>query len=421
MTNWTESKIKAIDDTKLHRVDKCLYIQANKSGRRRWVYRYRSRVDGKLKQFDLGEFGKARDGKLSIAEARKQARTYRLVADPKHEFEVALEALREQQSGTKAVPTFAECRKQYIDIRQADWKNAKHQAQWTSTLRTYVEPVFGDVAVNEVTAEHVLAALQPHWHEKTETMTRVRCRIGKILDWAASPTRRYRSGPNPAAWEGNLEHELASPTKLKRKRFRHHPALPYSQMHEFMTELRTVDSTSARALEFLVLTAARTNEVRMMEWSEVDLDRQLWVVPSHRMKTERPHRVPLSDAAIAVLEGQLGQHDKLVFPGARHNRPLSNMAMLEQLRGMREAVTVHGFRASFKTWTAEKTPFPRLVVEAALSHTIRNEVEAAYMAGGDHDGETDFLERRVEVMDRWAQFIDTPPAAENVTELKATA
>jgi integrase len=275
------------------------------------------------------------------------------------------------------------------------WKNPKHGDQWINTLRAYAFPVFGGKAVSEVTTDDVLSALTPMWQTKHETATRVRQRIEAVL--SAAKARGLRSGENPAAWRGHLDSLL--PTISKRRRVEHHPAMPWQDVPAFMSELRLRSSMSAWALQFTILTARRTGEVIGARWPEIDLRAGLWTIPAARMKAQREHRVPLSHQALALLKA-LPRTDgsDAVFWGAR-KPTISNMAMLELLRGMRPGMTVHGFRSSFRDWAAESTSFPSEVIEMPLAHTIGNQVEAAYRRG-------DLLDKRRELMQAWAGYLE---------------
>ena len=256
--------------------------------------------------------------------------------------------------------TFRQCGEAYIAAHRAGWKNDKHAAQWPSTLTTYVYPVFGDQPVQVVDVGLVMKALEPIWTEKAETASRVRGRIESILDWATA--RGYRQGENPARWRGHIENLL--PKKTKIRPVEHHAALPYPEIGGFMVELHRQDGIAARALEFAILTAARTGEIIGARWAEIDFAERLWTVPAERMKAGKEHRVPLSDATLAILEKlRETRESDFVFPGSRSSRPISNMAMLMLLRRIgRGDLTAHGFRSSFRDWAAECTTFPvRLV------------------------------------------------------------
>jgi integrase len=291
--------------------------------------------------------------------------------------------------------TFAECAEAYIKAYRAGWRNAKHGAQWEATLNTYAAPVFGSLPIQGIDTVLVMKVLEPIWNEKTETASRVRGRIEFVLDWAK--VRGYRAGENPARWRGHLDKLL--PRRSKVTKVEHHAALPYADAGVFMRELRAREGTAPRALEFLILTAARVSEAVNAKWEEIDLKRRLWVVPADRMKGGREHRIPLSDAAVKLLKGQAEKKQSdFVFPGWRSNKPLTGAACLKLLHDMnRPALTVHGFRSTFRDWCAEQTNYPREIAEAVLAHVVSNKAEAAYQRG-------DLLERRRLLMQAWADY-----------------
>jgi integrase len=298
----------------------------------------------------------------------------------------------------------------YIAAHESAWRNPVHKAQWRSTLDAYVHPVIGETAVSDISTDDVLRILTPIWAEKPETASRVRGRIGgrieSILDYATA--RRWRPAvDNPARWRGHLAHML--PARRKLARVEHHAALPWQDVPAFMAKLRAQTATAARALEFTILTAARTGEAIGARWSEIDIDNALWTVPAERMKGGRAHRVPLSAAALAVLRHMLPLRpaggDSFVFPGLRPGRPLSSMAMLKLLARMGHGdLTVHGFRSAFRDWCEEATHTPHAVAEAALAHAVADKVEAAYRRG-------DLFEKRRALMEDWAAYCGRAPAA----------
>lgn len=295
--------------------------------------------------------------------------------------------------------TFDACAAAYIEAQEAAWRNPKHRQQWRNTLSTYASPVFGSLPVQAVDVGLVMKCLEPIWTTKPETASRLRGRIESILDWAA--VRGYRRGDNPARWRGHLDKLL--PARGKIRQVEHHSALPYSEIAEFLTALRAEEGVAARALEFLVLTATRTGEVIAARWDEVHLKEKVWVVPAVRMKAGREHRVPLSAAALAVLQQMReAREGEFIFPGGKAGRPLSNMAMLKVLRRMDRAdLTAHGFRSTFRDWAAERTNFPREVAEMALAHTVSDKVEAAYRRG-------DLFQKRRQLMEAWARSCGSP-------------
>jgi integrase len=301
------------------------------------------------------------------------------------------------QAEAERAITFEQCAKAYVASHEAGWKNDKHRAQWHSTLKTYVYPVIGQLPVKAVDTSHVMQILEPIWTSKPETASRVRGRIEVILSWAK--VREYREGENPAQWRGHLDHLL--PAKGKVRKVVHHAALPYLEVPAFMKVLRQLEGFSARALEFLILTATRTNETLSATWDEIDWDRNLWTIPGSRMKAGKDHRVPLSSPAIKLLSemAELKIND-FIFPGTKLGRPLSQMSLLMLMRRMGYGdITTHGFRSSFRDWVAECTTFPGEVAELALAHAVPNAVEAAYRRG-------DLLVKRQQLMRNWAGFCD---------------
>jgi integrase len=383
-----------------------LYLQVGTTGSKSWVYRYK--VGSKLYEMGLGPLHT-----VGLAEARtraRQCREHRL--DGLDPLVVRKAARMQAKLDAAKSMTFTACAEGYITAHKAAWRNAKHRDQWSNTLSTYVEPVFGALPVQVVDTALVMKAIEPIWAEKPETASRVRGRIEAILDWAT--VRGYRQGENPARWRGHLDKLL--PKKSKVRRVEHHPALPYAEIVAFMVELRQQQGVAARALEFAILTAARTGEVIGAHWDEFDLIERLWTVPAERMKAGKVHRVPLPDAALAIVEKMAEiRHSDFVFSGGKAARPLSNMAFLMLLRRLgRGDLTAHGFRSSFRDWAAERTGFPPEVAEMALAHTISNNVEAAYRRG-------DLFQKRRQLSDAWAKFCATPPAAGGVVQLRQRA
>jgi integrase len=297
--------------------------------------------------------------------------------------------------------TFRQCAEAYIEAHRPSWKNAKHAAQWPSTLETYVYPVFGDSPVQAVDVGLIMRVLEPIWKTKTETASRLRGRIESILDWAAA--RGFRQGDNPARWRGHLRHLL--PPRSRVQKVKHHAALPYREIGTFMKLLREQEGTSALALEFLILTMARTGEVIGATWEEIDLSAGIWTIPAVRMKAGKEHRVPLSEPALAILRRlETGKQGKFVFPGGKPGKALFNRAMFMLLGRLgRSDLTVHGFRSTFRDWAAESTNFPREVAEQALAHSLQDKVEAAYRRG-------DMFEKRRGLMKAWAGFCSVQEA-----------
>jgi len=355
---------------------------------------------------------------VSLLEARKRASERRL---QRHDGIDPIEARRAERlkvrlEAAKTI-TFKECAEGYIKAHRAGWRNGKHASQWEATLATYAEPIIGKLSVQAIDTALVLKVLEPIWTEKPETAGRVRGRMESILDWAK--VRGYRMGENPARWKGHLDHLL--PARSKVQKVEHHAALPYAELPGFLVSLREQEGVAARALEFLLLTGARTGEVIGARWNELDLLDKTWTLPAARMKAGREHRVPLSFRALAILEKmQAHRHgdDGFVFPGGKAGRPLSNMAFLMLLRRMdRGDLTAHGFRATFKTWASERTGFQNEIVEATLAHVVGNKVEQAYQRG-------DMFEKRRRLMQQWATFCTTAPAQEtasNVAPIRQTS
>ncbi len=369
-----------------------LYLQVGEKGTKSWLFRFM--LDGKARQMGLGAVHT-----ISLPEAREAAlKCRKLLHEGMDPIEARKEALISQQLQTASAMTFKECAEAYIKSHSAGWRNAKHTAQWTSTLKTYVFPVFGSLPVQAVDTALVMKALDPIWQVKTETASRVRGRIEAILDWAKA--RNYREGENPARWKGHLDNLL--PARSKVKKVKHHAALPYDEIGAFMNQLSERESVSARGLEFQILTAARTGEVMGANWAEIDIDKALWTIPAERTKTDVEHRVPLSTSVIALLEHMREvSSSEFVFPGAKAGKSLSSMAFLQLLKRMgRGDLTAHGFRSTFRDWAAERTAFPREVAEMALAHTIGDKVEAAYRRG-------DLFEKRRKMMDAWADYCGT--------------
>src|SRR5215831_6621472 len=399
-------KLKSLDVERkppgLHPDGKGLYLQVAPGGGRSWLFRYS--LHGKEHRIGLGSVSAV---PLKLArQLATQARQLRATgADP-------LAKKRDQRNAhivaeAKAT-TFRECAESYIAAHEAGWRNPKHRQQWRSTLEQYCFPIMGALPVEEIDTGTVLKVLEPIWRDKTETASRLRGRIESILDYAKA--RGYRNGENPAHWRGHLDMLLARPAKIAPHE--HHAALPYLEIGSFMSDLRGRDSTSARCLEFLILTAARTGEVIGAQWSEFDLAAKVWTVPANRMKGGREHRVPLSNRAVEIVRLMQSRcENDFVFPG--RSGGLSNMSLLALLRNMGRALTAHGFQSSFRTWAAEQTNFANEVCEEALAHVIGDKVEAAYQRG-------DLFEKRRRLMEAWAAFCSKPSRATgNVTALRS--
>jgi integrase len=385
-----------------------LVLRVADGGSKAWLFRYKTQ--GRVREMGLGPVHD-----VSLAEARERAREARRLRragiDP-------IDAKREQQAAARLdaakMITFSQCAAAYIENHRSAWRNGKHAAQWEATLRTYAYPVFGNLPVAAVDTALVIKVLDPIWSKKPETASRLRGRIEAVLDFAR--VRGYRDGQNPARWKGHLKEALPAINKVRK--VKHHAALPYAEIGAFMADLRPREGGAAAALEFAILTVARTGEVIGARWSEIDMTAGVWAIPAERMKAGIEHRIPLSKQALAVLRRvAAGKVNDVVFSGQKPGRPLSNMALLMMLRRIgRDNITAHGFRSTFRDWAAERTTFPREVVEAALAHTVTNKVEAAYRR-------SDLFERRRPLMQQWGSFCDqqAADAGATVVPLRASA
>ncbi len=367
------------------------------TGARSWILR--TTMGSKRSDIGLGSYPA-----VTLAEAWERARTaLATIREGKN-------PIAERQSKQAAIAwTFKTCALAYIEAFKPSWKNAKHAQQWENTLTTYVYPVFGDKHVSDVDTEDVTNVIRPHWATKNETINRVRNRIELVLAWAAAQGYRPK-GFNPAQWRGHLDQVLPKPSKVnKRTSFE---AMPIDGMFTFMHRLAMIEGTSARCLEFTILTACRSGESRGALWSEIDLDTATWSIPGERMKSGRPHRVPLSDRAAGLLDtlprfvNDDGKEIDLVFPGLRGDKSLSDMSLTLCMRRMGLTAVPHGFRSTFTDWVAERTAYPAEVREMALAHAIGNDTEAAYRRG-------DLFDKRRNLMNEWAGFLETAPAKGN--------
>jgi integrase len=391
-----QSEVAAINVPGKYRLAPGLYLQVSGRDAKSWIYRYT--VRGQERFMGLGS---ARD--VTLAQARKRVEELRVThlskkIDPIAERRAAGDIARAAKA--KAVP-FRERAEQYITAHEGEWRNPKHRAQWRATLQTYAYPVIGDLPASAINVSHIVEVLRPIWVEKAETARRVRGRIEAVLDYAADPDDpTYR---NPAALTAQLKKVL--PKLGKARRPSRHASLPYDEAPAFLKALRareemgTTASVAALALEFAILTTARTNEVLGARWGEM-LPVGVWTIPAERMKALREHRVPLCPEAMRVLERARALHNgDLVFPSRPFDRPLSSSSMMAVLKRMNRAdLTVHGFRATFRTWAAERTMFPREVAEAALAHVVGDDTERAYQRG-------DLFEKRRNLMNEWSEYL----------------
>jgi integrase len=367
---------------------------------------FRYTRDGRAHWMGLGSYPD-----ITLARAREKATDARRILadglDPLAQKHAVRASLSQQQAEQIKSLTFDQAAEQYIASHSAGWRSGAHEKQWTTSLRTHVSPVIGELPIKAIDTALVLTALRPIWTIKPDTASRIRGRIESILDWAR--VQGFREGENPARWRGHLDHLLPRPRKVKAPE--HHPSLPYSEVSAFIARLRERKGTAAQVLELVILTAARAGEVVGMRWAELDLSAKVWTVPASRMKAGREHRVPLSASAIALLE-KLPRSGEHVFPG--QNRPTLSSGALDRLIRcrMKSGVCTHGFRATFRTWAAERTPYPSEVAERALAHAVGSKVEQAY-------NRTDMFERRRRLMADWAAFCETPTTNAEVIPIRA--
>lgn len=425
MKDLTSLQVRALREPGQHRAARLLYCQVTARGdgdgvTKSWLLRYVSPVTGRPAVMGLGSVED-----VTLATAREIATQARELIkarglDPLMEREREREQRRVDASKHK---TFGEVVAAYLAAHAHDWKNAKHAAQWESTLKNDAR-LLTPLPVASIGTQHVLDVLQPIWRTKPETASRLRGRVERVLSFALAAGYRKREDGNPATWSGHLQELLGSKAKAQKAkraktgRGEHHPAMPYAELPPFMERVRSNQAMSARAMEFTTLTAARTNETIGARWADIDLDAKVWTIPAHKMKMDRPHRVPLSDRAVAILAKlPREKSNDHVFLGAKAGQGLSNMAMLELLRGMcpDSRFTVHGFRSSFRDWCRERTSYPREIVELALAHQVGDGTEQAYARG-------DALDKRRPVMAAWAKYCESAPTkqiAGNVISLQS--
>jgi integrase len=364
---------------------------------RKWVFRYSWR--GRAREMGLGPYPE-----IGLAEAReKTLAARRRVRD-------GIDPIAERKTD-RGVPTFGTLADEVFGDLSQGFRNEKHREQWRTSIARYCAPI-RDTPVDQINTETVLSVLRPHWTRAPETASRLRGRIEKVLN--AAKAKGYRSGENPAAWRGHLDHLLPSPKKIGDHG--HYMAMAYADVPGFLVNLQERHGVAALALEFAILTAGRSGEVRGARWSEIDLDARVWTIPAARMKAGREHRVPLSAPAMAILTklNDIRVSDP-VFPGLRPNQPLSPSAMELTMRRMKiKGATVHGFRSSFRDWAGNETHFQREVAEAALAHVIGNAAEQAYRR-------SDALEKRRALMEGWAAYCEPSGADDKVTLLRRKA
>lgn len=376
-------KVKTIGPGR-HGDGRGLFLYVKPSGARSWVLRYQ--VTGRRRDLGLGAYPD-----VTLAMARERAsEARRLIAEGQDPI------AKKHQAKPK---TFKDAAYELIESKRPGWKNAKHAAQWPSTLEAYVFPKIGRLQITKVQTVDVMSCLTPIWSEKPETANRVRQRIEAVIDYASA--LGIRKGDNPARWRGHLDNLLPKPTKVKA--VKHHPALPHAEIADFVADLSGRNGIAARALEFTILTAARSGETRGMTWAEVDLENGIWTIPAERMKAGKEHRVPLTSQAVACL-GSRGEDASLVFESeTKPGKAISDMSMTAVLRRMKRSdITVHGFRSTFRDWAGETTGFPREVIEAALAHGIKDKAEAAY-------ARSDLFDKRRKLMEAWASVAAKHP------------
>ena len=401
----TAIQVKRLVNTGRHAVGTVpgLMLEVKPSGAKSWTLR--TMVGTKRKDIGLGGYPGVTLA-MAIERARSAKESIKDGIDP---------VLERRAKQSKIEWTFKACALAYIEAFRPSWKNAKHAQQWENTLETYIYPKFGDRHIRTVEKSDVIDAISPYWTTKNETMVRVRNRIELVTNWAVA--RGYRpEGLNPAAWRGNLDQALPRPSKVNKRQ--HHTAIAVDEAHAFLAKLRTLEGTSLRCLEFVILTACRSGEARLATWVELDLSNGVWSIPGERMKSGRPHRVPLTAAVLALLkalprfkDAEVNDVD-LVFPGRDVTKPLSDMSLTAIMRRMKLDAVPHGFRSTFRDWAAEKTNYPNEVVEMALAHAIGSGTEAAYRRG-------DLFDKRRNLMTDWVKFLTTAPAkGNNVVSLK---
>jgi len=387
-----------------------LMLQVSAAETKSWLLRVK--VGDKRREIGLGAYPG-----VGVALAREKAQQVRdeIVAgvDPVAARVMARQSIVQQQIDEKALDwTFRRCAEAYIKAKSPGWRNVKHASQWPNTLETYVYPAIGDLQVRNINIGHVCAIIEPYWSTKNETINRVRNRIELVLDWAT--VRKLRAGDNPARWKGNLDKLLADRSIVSP--VIGHRALDASEVFGFVEKLRKVEGIGSRCLEFVVLTACRSGEARLATWSEIDMVANSWNIPGNRMKSGRPHRVPLSAEVIKLLDA-LPRLDgtELIFPGRVENKPISDMTMTKVMRDMGADAVPHGFRATFSSWCASSTSYPSEVREMALAHAIGDDTVGAYQR-------SDLFEKRRNLMSDWAKFINMAPVvADNVVQLRGVA
>ncbi|WP_337267870.1 tyrosine-type recombinase/integrase [Oryzifoliimicrobium ureilyticus] len=383
LNKLSDRKVTSITKAGRHSDGGGLYLVVDKSGAKRWVFLYRR--NDRLREMGLGG-----NVSVSLAKAREMAK------DAREKLQAGIDPIEAKNAVPSEAPTFGECADEFIEAMQPSFRNDKHIAQWKMTLKEYAKPL-REKKVDQITTADILEVLKPIWLTKSETASRLRGRIERVLD--AAKSKGYRTGENPALWRGHLANLLPKRTKLSRG---HHKAMPYVDVPALIAALRDRPALAAKALEFTVLTAARSGETYGMRWRELDRKAAIWTVPPERMKAFREHRVPLAPRAMEILDEMaiIGTDpDAFVFPGQNEGKSLSSASMEAVLERMEVDVTVHGFRSSFRDWCGEETAFPREIAEAALAHVVGDTTERAYRRG-------DAIAKRRELMEAWAAFCE---------------
>lgn len=368
-----------------------LYINITNTVSKNWILRIK--IAGTRRDIGLGGYPS-----ISLSDARNKARVLRDQIqdgiDPIEERRAMVSRVIALQAEQK---TFAEVAKMYIGNHSWKWTNSKHTQQWTNTINTYADPIIGNLLVSEIGRHHIMSVLQPIWNTKKETATRLRGRIEKILSFAK--VEGWRNGENPAVWKGNLDVSLSS--RNKRLEVKHFPSLPYREINDFISQLRECSEISAKCLEFTILTASRPSMTRKAKWSEIDIAHRAWLIPAQKMKARVAFKITLSDDAIRLLNAlPRNNNNDIVFPSPR-GKILSDATMNALLKRIKINVTVHGFRSTFKNWSMEQTDYSHELSETALAHSIGDATVAAYWRG-------DLFEKRMQLMEDWAEFINTP-------------
>lgn len=406
MGKLTVKKVQALKEAGRYGDGGGLFLQVTPTGTKSWIYRWER--DGRERMMGLGP-----EADVTLDEARDLARDMRRAVRAGRDPIADRRAERERQKAEASrLLLFRDAAQTYFDAHEVKWTNAKARGNFLSRLKAYAFPHIGGLPVAEISTADVLRCIEPIWHTKTETASRVRQYIEKVLAWAT--VKGFRSGDNPARWQGHLKEALPAPGTISPDK--HHAALPFKELPGFFARVATQGGMAALALRFLILTAARTGEVIGATWDEVDLDNAVWTIPAARMKARRDHRVPLSAAAVALLKTVPSERgNAYVFAGQYKGSGMSNMAMAVLLKRMERAdITVHGFRSTFRDWAGDHTEFPREVIEAALAHAVGDATEQAYRR-------SDALERRRILMEAWADYCLGKAPTSNVLPMQRAA